>query len=481
MHANDCWACRDSRAACNRYGLRLSWPKATNTKRSLTHSIQDVFGVAKSSSQTSFINATSWDIRLHDYLRMNQGLGSYEGFVFQKLDPPMTLSWLPTNLGYEERELLDHFICTASSTLAIFEPDKNEFLGLLVRLALLDSSPSSTAVLQSALALSSFHRHGMQADVFQFKERSLRTLIISCDDCLESPTVVQHIAACMILCHLEMLGMPNALPLWFCHLIEAKNLIDNVGVINQNFQGEFFRLLDWVEYHMVMSRFSLRHWHMNVEPVKGIRNIAPVEEETCLIQKVRAASHCSHEILQYLHITFEMIKKPTDSLYHSAEYENSLRCLENRITSIVLLAPEGISDTISSLGTAWVATMELFKLAAIIYLKRASRNFSGASPQIDAMVERAYVLFDNLETFNPAFPLLIIGCEARRDGQRMRILRHIERAMKASSLRSRSMLGLKNILQQIWVQDDLAVDYELDYLNKLDAVITSYRVMPSFV
>ncbi|OBT55360.1 hypothetical protein VE04_04851 [Pseudogymnoascus sp. 24MN13] len=415
MHANECWACRDSRAACNRvrprcskcaksnrpcqYGLRLSWPKATNTKRSLTYSIQDVFGVAKSSSQTSFINATSWDIQLHDYLRMNQGLGSYEGFVFQKLDPPMALSWLPINLGYEERELLDHFICTASSTLAIFEPDKNEFLGLLVRLALLDSSPSSAAVLQSALALSSLHRHGPQADVFQFKARSLRTLITSYDHCLESQTVVQHIAACMILCHLE----------------------------------------------------------------------------------VRAASYGSHEILQYLHVTFEMIKKPTDSLYHSDEYENSLRCLENRITSIVLLAPEGISDTTSSLGTAWVATMELFKLAAIIYLKRASRNFSGTSPQIDAIVERAYILLDELETFNPAFPLLIIGCEARRDGQRIRILEHIERAMKASSLRSRSMLGLQNILQQIWVQDDLAVDYELDYLNKLDAVITSHRIMPSFV
>lgn len=176
-----------------------------------------------------------------------------------------------------------------------------------------------------------------------------------------------------------------------------------------------------------------------------------------------------------------MIQKPTDSLYHSDEYENSLRCLESRITNIVLLAPEGISDTMSGLSVTWVATMELFKLAALIYLKRASRNFSGTSPQIDAMVERAYVLLDDLETFNPAFPLLIIGCEARRDEQRMRILEHIERAMKASSLRSRSLLGLQNILQQIWVQDDLAIDYELDYLNKLDAVITSYRIMPSFV
>jgi len=95
------------------------------------------------------------------------------------------------------------------------------------------------------------------------------------------------------------------------------------------------------------------------------------------------------------------------------------------------------------------------------------------------MVERAYTLLDHLQTFNPAFPLLIIGCEARTDEQRMRLLEHIERAMKTSSLRS--LHGLQNILQQVWVQDDLAVDYKLDYLNRLDAVISSYRIMPSFV
>ncbi|KAK9427515.1 fungal-specific transcription factor domain-containing protein [Lipomyces doorenjongii] len=494
MHANECWACRDSRAICNRarprcsrcaksnrpcqYGLRLSWPKATNTKRSLTHSVQDGFGTAKSVSQTSFVNATSWDMQLHHYLRMNQGLGSHEGFAFQRLDLPMALSWLPINLGYEERELLDHFICTASSTLAIFEPDKNEFLSLLVRLALSDSSPSSMAVLQSALALSSFHRHGLQADVFRFKARALRTLITSCTPSIESPTVVQHIAASMILCHLEMLGMPNAVSLWFCHLSEAKYLIDNAGVDSQYFQ-RFSGLLGWVEYHMVMSRFSIRHWYINEEPIKGIKNSVPVDQGTCQLRKVKDVSYCSHEILRYLYIIFEMIRQPTDLLYHNDEYENSLRCLESRITNIVPLVPEGISDTMSGLSTAWVATIELFKLAALIYLKRASRNFSGTSPQIDAMVERAYVLLDDLEAFNPAFPLLIIGCEARTDVQRMRILEHIERAMKTSSLRS--LHGLQNILQQIWVQDDLAVDYELDYLNRLDAVITSYRIMPSFV
>ncbi|KUJ14016.1 uncharacterized protein LY89DRAFT_651085 [Mollisia scopiformis] len=491
MHTNECWACKDSRVVCNRarprcsrcaksrrpcqYGLRLSWPKATNTKRSLTHSLQDVVGTAKGFSYTSFVNATSWDVQLHDYLRMNQGLGTRKGFAFRKLDPPMGLSWLPINLGYEDRELLDHFICMAPSTLAIFDPDKNEFLGLLVRLALSDSSPSSTAVLQSALALSSFHRHGLQADVFRFKARALRALVVSCN----SPTVVQHIAASMILCHLEMLGMPDAVSLWFCHLSEARRLIDNAGLDNQSFQGELSRLLDWVEYHMVMSRFSHRHWYIHVEPIRAISDLAPVKQGTCHSRKVESASHCSHEILRHFYIMFEMIRKPTDSLYHSDEYENSLRCLENRITNIVPLTPEGISNTISSLSPAWTATTELFKIAALIYLKRASRNFSGTSPEIDAMAERGYILLDDLETFNSAFPLLIIGCEARTDEQRMRSLGHVERAMKSSSLRS--LQGLQNILQQIWVQDDLAVDYELDYLSRLDAVISSYRIMPSFV
>lgn len=137
----------------------------------------------------------------------------------------MALSWLPASLGYEDRDLIDHckyiyhlqaldklthvVICIAPSTLTIFEPDKNEFLGLLLRLALSDSSPSSVAVLQSALAFSSFHRHGPQAPVFRLKARALRTLIISSRDCVKSTTVVQHIAASMILCHLEVCSSRN--------------------------------------------------------------------------------------------------------------------------------------------------------------------------------------------------------------------------------------------------------------------------------
>lgn len=95
------------------------------------------------------------------------------------------------------------------------------------------------------------------------------------------------------------------------------------------------------------------------------------------------------------------------------------------------------------------------------------------------MIERAFVILDSLETFNPAFPLLIIGCEARTDEKRMKILGYIKRAMKTSCLSS--LNGLQNIIQQLWVQDDLTIGYELNYLERLDAVMISCRNMPNFV
>lgn len=78
-----------------------------------------------------------------------------------------------------------------------------------------------------------------------------------------------------------------------------------------------------------------------------------------------------------------------------------------------------------------MATIELFK--------RASRNFSGISTEIDEMVERAHVLLDGLGTFNPAFPLLIVGCEARTDEQRIRVLEHIERLARTTKHSSADM------------------------------------------
>ena len=97
---------------------------------------------------------------------------------------------------------------TAFTTLAIFGPDNDELLGLLLRLALSDNSPSSAAVLQSALALSSLHLYGPQANALQLKGHALRTLITSGKRQIKTSEIVQHIAAGMILCHYEVIRVP---------------------------------------------------------------------------------------------------------------------------------------------------------------------------------------------------------------------------------------------------------------------------------
>lgn len=368
-------------------------------------------------------------------------------------------------------------VSTAHSLLAVFAPDPSDLTGLLVRLALSDNSTSSTAVLHAALALAALHKYGAQTDIYAFKDRALQTLLGSCspDNAANKGMVAQHMAASMLLCHLEMLGLPNTVPLWFCHLRHAKTLIDNVvvGVHDAvSFDSEFPGLVGWVEYHTVLARFSIRHWYRyEGEARKGVKTstVAVAEQGGCQPKKTKDVAHGAHEIVQLMGFLFGTLLSSTDEHFHDEEYEQTLRCLENRISH---LETGGVDNK------SWSATVELLKLSALIYLKRASRNFSGTSSEIDALVERAHCLLDDVKQA-PAFTLLIIGCEARSDEQRKKMLKYAERARKMSSLRS--IQQVRDILQKVWIQDDLAVDdYELDYIGRLDTGITSFKMMPSF-
>lgn len=76
------------------------------------------------------------------------------------------------------------------------------------------------------------------------------------------------------------------------HLSEAKYLIDNAGVDSQCIQRQFSGLLGWVEYHMVMSRFSIRHWYVTEDSPKGIKTSVPADQGTCQLQKVWSDIPC---------------------------------------------------------------------------------------------------------------------------------------------------------------------------------------------
>lgn len=120
---------------------------------------------------------------------------------------------------------------------------------------------------------------------------------------------------------------------------------------------------------------------------------------------------------------------------------------------------------------------ELFQLALLVYLERSSNSSFGQSPIMRSRLDRAFTILSQLQSIQRQFPLLILGCEARADNNRMVILNLISRTEEASG--GRSLDSLKVIIQSLWAQDDLA-EQELGYSDKIEAVVSSSSTLPSF-
>jgi hypothetical protein len=121
--------------------------------------------------------------------------------------------------------------------------------------------------------------------------------------------------------------------------------------------------------------------------------------------------------------------------------------------------------------------LELYRLAALIYLERQSTNFSGQSAEIELWTDKGILILSQLSGIDQPFPLFVLGCEARTDEQRDIILDLILRT--GFGKRSRNLQQVSNIIKSIWVQDDLA-DHTLDYRDKLESIFYSTNVIPSF-
>lgn len=183
----------------------------------------------------------------------------------------------------------------------------------------------------------------------------------------------------------------------------------------------------------------------------------------------------SHDLLGVLYQVVTTIKRPTDPGYFSSDYAASLERLEAKIKSMpqdsanVAMTPtEGTDDSFG---------VEMYQVAALIYLERASRNFSGQSEKIQRLVERGFYVLGIVDKCIAALPLFIIGLEARTDEQRLLMLRLIERASSVSKLRSLETAG--RLVKAAWIQDDLETENEVDYVMKLDTIITKHSIIPT--
>ncbi|GKT43336.1 uncharacterized protein ColSpa_03517 [Colletotrichum spaethianum] len=77
--------------------------------------------------------------------------------------------------------------------------------------------------------------------------------------------------------------------------------------------------------------------------------------------------------------------------------------------------------------------------------------------------------------------MFILSCEARTDERRAAIINLINRTER--SARTRSLKGLRDLIQSIWVQQDLHADSDLlvNYHGIISTVVSSSTTLLSFV
>ncbi|PYH88132.1 hypothetical protein BO71DRAFT_392147 [Aspergillus ellipticus CBS 707.79] len=458
-----CTQCSQSNRTCKGYGIRLSWPKASNTRRAVvgrlpSHSKSAV----RRFSDARQVNISTWDLELHNYLL---GLGPYMSTQLV-LRSPMPFN--PRQVEVADDYLLQYFQTTASQCLTTFGHDPTDIGNLLMRIALVNDSSSAAAVLRSILALSSLHRDGLHPQAADHKISALRALVTASNSSISTMEAAQHVAAGMLLLSFEIYQASCTSGQWTRYLIGVKSIIRASSLSHPEHRGEFSTLLDWVHYHDVLLRFSMLHWHREGSQAKSALSDACTEPSALTSSPYNTALSLLSDVCDAVSAKLSHNQSVAD--LHN--YKSFLKTIGFRIRNI---ASPG---TPSKDGPGTTMAVELFQSAMLVYLNRASGNLLELASETEQRIEKVFAILSKLASCERQFPLFILGCQARTDGERCTVLDLIARTEKMAS--SRSLFLVKSMIQAIWVQDDLA-NGAINYVDKLSAVMSCCAIMPTFV
>ncbi|KAL6691247.1 fungal-specific transcription factor domain-containing protein [Trichoderma pleuroticola] len=492
-----CWTCKDRRVACDRqvpscskcirshreclgYGVRLSWPRASDSKRAMvaTSSTGSLLaqGVAKRHSTLMLMHTSSRDIDMYHHLRKLQSV-DYEKqpirFVF--LPPP--LPWSPGNPDSNTLELVDYFANVSYSSLSVLgvdDDDARRLRNLLLRMAVSSSTLPALALKSSLLAVSSLHRDGLRDLAFRYKIAAINALAESAKSgrpgALES---AQHAATCMLLATFEIQHHSESSGQWVLYVDGAKHIVQTTGLDQRSDQAELNPVLDWIYYLDIMSWFVMRHWrHPSTMPHSTTDKISLSRGKSPLLLN-RPAS--IRTVLEPIAAVCDVLVEPHDPRAQAIEYQSRLRSLE----STLLNDPVAKTTTAESDERKGIVA-ELYQLATLVYLFHGSASSCILNHQLDGLIDRAFCLIRKLSTCERSFPLLILGSEARNDEERMLLLElvHKSEAKHNDSSLMRTRVGL----EMVWSQQDLEADEDeysdLSYLHRLDTVIGSSCTLP---
>ncbi|KAJ8111931.1 hypothetical protein ONZ43_g5506 [Nemania bipapillata] len=450
--------------------IQLCWPSANDQSRAKvgnpSPSLQgwratDVRGDG-SKAAVHIVNVSQEDLERH-YALSNAARHDLPRPSIRTL-----IKWNPFQMDVADHELFEHFHRTASRSLAIFGRDTEELAYALVRLALLDDSISSRAVWLSLLAFSATHRHHVYAQSVEYKISAIEALAAVPTNEITTKEAIQHIAAGMLLCSLEIHHTSCTSGQWIHYIIGVKDVIQANNLTEcADITPDLALLLEWVYYHDVLLRFTTRYW-----PLSKANIISDAPSFQVKLSHPTPPAITAVRLLSDLCDAVSAYPISADPAEMTSEHISFLKILDWKTRNISV---EDITqgDTDNARMNA-----ELYKLAILVYLNRASNDALGQAAVTQRYVDQGFAQLARMESCQHQFPLFVLGLDARTDEQRVAILELISRTSQTDA--SRSLEQIRVLMQASWAQEDLA-NGNISYLTSLSYVFGCCRNVPSFV
>ncbi|EFQ25673.1 uncharacterized protein GLRG_00817 [Colletotrichum graminicola M1.001] len=339
---------------------------------------------------------------------------------------------------------------------------------------------------QLSMIFSIIYRHGPGMRGEELKLSAIRALAASASQGIESQSAIQHVAAVMVLCLFESQQNSTASDQWLCYLRAAGKVIESVSLESFGRATDGPILLEWVYYHEVMARFSLRHWRQH-HP--GVSSCQYDTDSPSYLAAERARWNSATTLIQWqgsiVHNTIfaplRLLSRVVSEVLPSGDpnsrkeaYKTKVAHLKQEIRNLEIPTPA--DPAIQSVA----ARAEVFRITTLVYLSRSTDHGLSRSSGLELLVDKGLSLMKYVGCCERPLPLLILGCEARTDIERLRVLDLVPAPDSRSPWRRHHFMTL--LLPALWIQNDLDVEsnVKLDYTEKLSAVFNASEFPPQF-
>ena len=188
---------------------------------------------------------------------------------------------------------------------------------------------------------------------------------------------------------------------------------------------------------------------------------------------------CSAEILDAISKVCDTVLDHSSPEFNSIDHVQELDRLERRLKYATQYIEERKEPGSTRENEKAVHIAELYRLAGLTYLYRGAQRLPATASKVKGVVRAGYALLARLESCDRAFPVFILGCEARFDKERLQILDLIRRTQESGTFGN--IIQVQQFVEAAWKQHDLDTENELDYTTIMEAVVSMSKELPCFV